>query len=413
MKNIFLICDNYPISDGEYFLDDEINCISEKVEKIYVLTTSTENKKIRKTPDNVFRLSIENLSKLIKFQLLVKSLFCIDFWKDYYNAKKTFGVKRDFQLFKIILSDLLDANHLKKQILIICKKNSIDLKQTVFYSYWHDKKALALALIKSEFSDLKAVARGHGWDVDFSRHSIPFLPFKKYIISQLDLSISISGFGKNQLEKVSDIKDKNKIIVSRLGKSNDRIPVFEKKQMSNKITICSCSSLIPLKRVDLILEFVSKLQEGMEIQWIHFGDGDLRIEIEEKAKQKKVELNLMGNVENSKILDFYSENYVDLFINFSEFEGVPVSIMEAQSAGIPVLATKVGGTTEIVSSENGFLVEKYFDLSESVKQINLFLNSSNESIVQKRKFAYLSWKESYRAEKNYTDFLISIQSLMK
>jgi hypothetical protein len=45
----------------------------------------------------------------------------------------------------------------------------------------------------------------------------------------LDLSISISSFGKNQLEKVSDIKDKNKIIVSRLGKSNDRIPVFEKK----------------------------------------------------------------------------------------------------------------------------------------------------------------------------------------
>jgi colanic acid/amylovoran biosynthesis glycosyltransferase len=73
----------------------------------------------------------------------------------------------------------------------------------------------------------------------------------------------------------------------------------------------------------------------------------------------------MGNVENSKILDFYSENYVDLFINFSEFEGVPVSIMEAQSAGIPVLATKVGGTSEIVSSDNGFLVEKHFDLSET------------------------------------------------
>jgi glycosyltransferase involved in cell wall biosynthesis len=119
----------------------------------------------------------------------------------------------------------------------------------------------------------------------------------------------------------------------------------------------------------------------------------------------------MGNVENSKILDFYSENYVDLFINFSEFEGVPVSIMEAQSASITVLATKVGGTTEIVSSENGFLVEKYFDLSETVKQINSFLNSSNESIVKKRKSAYLSWKKSYRAEKNYIDFFKSLRNI--
>jgi len=49
-------------------------------------------------------------------------------------------------------------------------------------------------------------------------------------------------------------------------------------------------------------------------------------------------------------------------MNLSETEGIPVSIMEAQSAGVPILATNLGGTSEIVNNENGFLVEKDFNL---------------------------------------------------
>lgn len=48
----------------------------------------------------------------------------------------------------------------------------------------------------------------------------------------------------------------------------------------------------------------------------------------------------------------------DLFLNISESEGVPFSIMEALSAGIPVMATDVGGTAEIIDDTVGRLLPK-------------------------------------------------------
>ena len=113
---------------------------------------------------------------------------------------------------------------------------------------------------------------------------------------------------------------------------------------------------------------------------------------------------IKGNVENNEILDFYNKNFVDLFFNVSETEGIPVSIMEAQSAGIPVLATDVGGTSEIVNNKNGFLIEKDFNVSSVVEIIQNYLNESPENIKLKRNLSYTNWLEKYNAEKNYTEF---------
>jgi glycosyltransferase involved in cell wall biosynthesis len=59
----------------------------------------------------------------------------------------------------------------------------------------------------------------------------------------------------------------------------------------------------------------------------------------------------MGQCKNEEILRFYENNHVDLFISLSESEGLPVSMMEAQSYGIPILASNVGGISEIVQNE--------------------------------------------------------------
>ena len=89
----------------------------------------------------------------------------------------------------------------------------------------------------------------------------------------------------------------------------------------------------------------------------------------------------------------------------SETEGISVSIMEAQSAGIPVLATNVGGTSEIVNSENGFLIEKDFNMDNLVSIIQKYLSSTDEEKQQKRKASYENWKQNYNAETNYNEFI--------
>jgi glycosyltransferase involved in cell wall biosynthesis len=84
--------------------------------------------------------------------------------------------------------------------------------------------------------------------------------------------------------------------------------------------------------------------------------------------------------------------------------------MEAQSAGIPVLATDVGGTSEIVNNKNGFLIENDFNVSSVVEIIQNYLNESPENIKLKRNLSYTNWLEKYNAEKNYTEFAQMILS---
>ena len=67
--------------------------------------------------------------------------------------------------------------------------------------------------------------------------------------------------------------------------------------------------------------------------------------------EENISVKLLGKVNNNDILNFYSITPVNLFINLSESEGIPVSIMEAISFSIPIIATDVGGVSEIVTEE--------------------------------------------------------------
>ena len=88
-----------------------------------------------------------------------------------------------------------------------------------------------------------------------------------------------------------------------------------------------------------------------------------------------VTIELRGWSDNQKILDFYKNNLVNVFINLSSSEGVPVSIMEAMSFGIPILATDVGGTSEVVeNNKNGFLLDIETPLDEVARVLKLFFN---------------------------------------
>ena len=97
-----------------------------------------------------------------------------------------------------------------------------------------------------------------------------------------------------------------------------------------------------------------------------------------------------------------------MFINLSSSEGIPVSIMEALSAGIPVVATNVGGTSEAVNSLTGFLIPADFNSADVALTITNYLNLEPAQQLQYRQNAYEFWKENFEAGKNYGDFLRSI-----
>ena len=93
-----------------------------------------------------------------------------------------------------------------------------------------------------------------------------------------------------------------------------------------------------------------------------------------------------GNVDNAALLeDYITENYY-LFVNVSSSEGIPVSIMEASSVGIPCLATDVGGTGEIISDGvNGLLLRADVSDRELADRITWFCGLDGERYLRFRK----------------------------
>lgn len=84
------------------------------------------------------------------------------------------------------------------------------------------------------------------------------------------------------------------------------------------------------------------------------GDGEMRQQLEEYAQQLSSKINFIGNTKNV-------DNYLiqaDCFILFSKNEGLPISIIEAMRAGLPIISTKIAGIPELVEDgKNGYLVE--------------------------------------------------------
>lgn len=112
----------------------------------------------------------------------------------------------------------------------------------------------------------------------------------------------------------------------------------------------------------------------------------------------------LGARTNVQVCDYYKDNAVDLFVNMSESEGLPVSIMEAMSYGVPVIAPDVGGISEIVDGASGWLLNKENCVAEFVSAIKEWANMPTAKRHQKARNAYHKWNTTFNAEKNYAAF---------
>lgn len=399
-KNLILICDNYPIGLGEFFLDNEIKIAELYFDKIIVIVPKEQDQFNAHYKSK--KIFVHEWTYQLKVTLILNTLpfiFSIHTISELFRTRKKTSLKNRI---KILVNDALISSYLISQVRKVLSERKIDPKESIFYSYWHDYKALALARLKKKLNGT-FVSRAHAFDIFAFRSTFNYLPYKKFVLSNLDQTYSISDNGKKELKQYIEKKHDEKVSVSRLGKLNSRMPLVDKTD--DKIIICSCSHFNHIKRVHLIPRILKKVNLT-NIHWEHFGWGIAEYEkmVHDELQDARFTFRLNGETENENILDFYSTHFVDLFINLSTHEGIPVSIMEALSAAIPVLATNVGGVSEIVDENCGFLIEKEFNVDLVAKKLEAYLKGSKEIKIDKRKKARLQWENKYNAEKNYADF---------
>lgn len=295
------------------------------------------------------------------------------------------------------------------------QSQKFDLKRTIFYTYWLKPTTLGVGLVKKSSKNITLISRTHGSDLYQEANTPPYLPFQLATLKYLDQLFLISEHGKRYIaQKYAQFLPKCHI--ARLGVGN---PGFIASPSQNGIfRIASCSSIIPVKRIDLLIKGISELakhQKSLKVVWHHVGDGQLRQQVTRLAEHifpENVSYHFWGNIPNEKVIEFYKNTPIDIFVNVSISEGIPVSIMEAQSCGIPVVATAVGGNSEIVTPDNGMLLSENptpHEIAYALEQI-LFNSSFRQ---EKSKFSRLNWEQRFNAEKNFRDFADTLCSLLK
>ncbi len=272
----------------------------------------------------------------------------------------------------------------------------------VLDSYWFSNGAVAAALLKRKWKDkCVAFSRAHSFEIDPLKNKFCFFELKNFTYQYLDFVGFISEYGRNffisEILKMYKNNNSNKCLLYRLGTGKSSDSLNPRRADNNCVTIVSCSRIAPEKRVELIAKVLTSFS-GLDVTWYHFGPGrtDDILEIV-KASGSSIKCMMMGDCTNQFIHNFYKNNHVDCFMNLSISEGIPVSIMEAFSYGIPCIATPIGGIPEIVEDNyNGFLISESANASLIIEKIKNLL--SNELY---RKNAFHTWSTKYDFESNF------------
>ncbi len=388
------------------YISNEVQQLSENFETVDVISLSTEHDGCLSVPPNVrvhnLQVVLNFFDKISSFKLIGNRIF-VD---ELLNLKRVYNKGISVSVLKAIVSYWVKAEKYLEFLEPFLKEIDFRAYKTVVYCYWNFEYALAASLLKKKYP-IKTVTRSHSLDLYFDRMAENYQPFRKFVYKHTDFPIFISEQGMDYFFKthLTISKQKSKAFVNRIGCENTN-SLYESS--SNKLTILSNAWIQPLKRIELIVRSLELITD-IDIEWLHVGDdcGSNQFSAFEKftkralAYKTNITYELAGRKSLEQLYEIYKAKKINLFINVSTTEGTPVSIMEALSFGVPVIATKVGGVPEMIEDGfNGFLLPVDIEPKELASKIKYYFSLMPEEKENLKKNARRVWEEKFNSEKN-------------
>lgn len=391
MRRIVLFTEVFPYYGRETFLEVEIKYLSKRFEKVVIIPFRSNEGNTRQIPDNCDCLpAITTARYQMYLRLLLPSRAHCLFFKEFFN-KKVFANRKRLKTWIIAFAMTNSYLHNKGVKSVFSGAKDSD----IFYSYWGKGGCFLAPFFKGVGS---FVSRFHGeWDL-WEERSGYYGPIRQEVLSNLKVVFPISNKGVSYLKERYKF---NEVVVSRLGTQ-----YHGQSSRSNDgcFRIVSCSTVNANKRVLFMLEAFSATTSPIE--WTHIGIGpdfEALLEKAHKSTNPLLKVTIKGRLSNNEVFDYYLNHPVDCFINLSQSEGIPVSIMEAISCDIPVIATNVGSTSEIMTKETGVLLSSNPSIEDVLNAIQT-IKDGNYSPFE-------FWKQTYNAENNYNRFIDVLMNL--
>ncbi len=238
--------------------------------------------------------------------------------------------------------------------------------------HWGSTTA-TMAWIISELTGIPWSVTLHRWDIKENNMLEEKVKGAKFVRC-------ISENGRDELLNIISRKYENKVKVIHMGvKTPDKIS--EPKINRDSFTIVTPANLLEVKGHKFLVEACSILIErGIDsFQCIFYGEGQLRKNLENMVEEKKLteHIELSAVVPHDTLIEMYKNHKVDIEVLPSittasgEHEGIPVALMEAMAAGVPVISTNTGGIPELLRDGAGILVppEDSKALADAIEQL--------------------------------------------
>ena len=299
------------------------------------------------------------------------------------------------------------------------KKLIADFKPDIVHS--HAAKPGAIGRMAARAMDVPVIVHtyhGHVFHSYFNPLKTKiFINIERKLGRKTDAIVAISQQQKKELTVDFNIAAENKFRVIPLGLDLDKFQVNreEKRQAfrssfgitDDVVVLTITGRLVPIKNQSLFLEAIRHLSDNspQKIKAFIVGDGESRKGLEEKARQLGIGFSTEKDTVHDKPLVFTSWRSdidqinagSDIIVLTSFNEGTPVSLIEAQAAGKPVVSTRVGGIGDVVKeNETGLLS----DINDTVTFCNNLLRMTEDKELRS-KFGqageqYVTTRYSYR-----------------
>lgn len=388
----------------EPFMQSLIRVAQSRFEQIYYITPPLlDNYKKTISYTNVQIVLWTKAQRIKQYIAGVFSPLRLSFWKEILKGTV------DLRIFKEMGQLYFAAAGFRMMSENIIKQHLRSNDKVFLLGTWMGVDAYVAARMKKKYPEIAgAYALAHSGEVMPSRNPHLKQRFHEFKHQHLDTTYFISSkvleeYYEGMAERNIRERFGDRIKVQHLGSintSNERNP----ENQGETFHILSCSRIDANKRIERIASALKGWNNG-KIKWTHIGTGSLENEVKNIAKtisyyNPLVKIEFLGQLDNKGVMTYYARTAVDVFINVSKSEGLPISIMEAMSFGIPCIATNVGGTSEIVNNKSGILLTAKFSDSDLLNAIEYFKLMNSENKANYQNCSFLTWKNEYDAENN-------------
>ena len=236
----------------------------------------------------------------------------------------------------------------------------------------------------------------------------PFPSFQKggrpeaVLLEPLQKAKKVLSVSENLQHTLAGLEVKSDVFPNFIEESDFQLEAVKR----GVFTFLHVGRLSPEKGQDVLIEAVSKLTD--EFQLILVGDGPLKGRLQRLVR----DLGLSANVQFKGVLSRHDVSHelrkADAFVLPSRYENFPVAVMEALAAGLPVIASRVGGLSQMITKINGRLVKAQND-SSLAEAMQFFLDgktSFDQEEIRKDFISRFGSKEAVRRLRSYYEALL-------